>query len=115
MADTLSLEQKLVEDPTSFLVRIKSLCPDILSLLGRWQAKLLSKDPSTPYDSKNVNEEYLREVGAVYSLMAMRDTGLGAVQKSMLKPMAKTKQLNMEEVSTMKEAMDQVFNRHTCI
>ena len=111
MADSvkeLKAAVDLGEDPTSFLVRIKELCPDIVSLFNHKQARLLSVDPTAPYDSKNVNEEYMAEVGAMYGLKCLYQSGLTSARSAVMKPLAKTKELNVGDFTIKKEVVDQV-------
>lgn len=105
MADTV---ETLDEDPTAFLVRMEGLCPDVLFMLGNKQATLLSENPTDPYDPKNVNEQYLSEMGALYDLKHLYNTGRNALCSSVLKPSDKTKQLDIANFGVKKDTVEKV-------
>ncbi len=108
MEDSQLETQTLDEDPTAFLVRMKSLCPGILSVLGPKQAKLLSVNPTDPYDPKNVDEEYLSDAGGMYGLKYQHTTGENALRISLLRPKVTTKPLNVEEFTVTKATVKMV-------
>ena len=98
----------LDEDPVSFLARMRQACPKVLSILNSKQARLLSEDPSKPYDKENANEEYLTEISSYYGLnQKCREAGKD-LRGALLKPTIQKKTVDVEDFEAMKEILKKV-------
>lgn len=98
------------EDPIAFLERMRKECPNILSLMNAKQAKLLAKSPNQPYERKDVNEEYLKDMAAYYGAKQKVEDAQQAIRNSLLTPQLKTEEVDVESFGKQTECLKTVNN-----
>ena len=96
------------EDPVVFLERMRKECPNILSLMNAKQAKLLAKSPDQPYERKDVNEEYLKDMAAYYGAKQKVEDAQQAIRNSLLTPQLKTEEVDVEGFEKQTECLKKV-------
>ena len=96
------------EDPVVFLERMCKECPNIISLMNAKQAKLLAKSPNQPYERKDVNEEYLKDMTAYYGAKIKVLFAQQAIRKSLLTPQLKTEEVDVESFEKQTECLKTV-------
>ena len=106
--DKLSTVDLLKEDAVSFLTKISWKYDNVLALLNANQAKLLSKNPSEPYQPEDVNHEYLSDMSCYYSVKQRSDNAKVALSKALLTPRIKIKQVDVEGSQLIQQTMEEV-------
>ena len=96
------------ENPVVFLERMREECPNLLLLMTAKQAKLLAKSPSQPYDPKDVNEEYLKDMAACFGAKQKVEDAQQSIRNSLLTPQHKAKEWNVENFEKQTECLKKV-------
>ena len=96
------------EDPIVFLEKMCKECPNILSLMNAKQAKLLAKSPTQPYECKDVNKEYLKDMAAYYGVKLKVINAQQAIRNSLLTPQLKTEEVDVESFEKQTECLKTV-------
>ena len=98
-------EDTCLGDPVEFLARMREDCPNILSVLSTKQARLLAKDPTSPYET---DEEYLTDMAAANGVKRGVDESKSSLRSKLLKPPLTTEEVDVERFEKLTATLTEV-------
>ena len=97
-----------IEDPIAFLTSLREICPDVTSMLNSKQAKLLSRSPQEPYDSKDVNEQYLVDMASYYGVKQKVEDANQSLRNNLLSPNKVNEAIDVKSFTIRVEVLEKV-------
>ncbi|XP_019854420.1 PREDICTED: uncharacterized protein LOC105313451 [Amphimedon queenslandica] len=97
--------------PQAFLLEVEKIHPQILSILTTLQLKVLSDDPNSPLEGKDLNENFIDLCDAYHTARLSRQSARSNLKSKVLQPHTEGKQLDHENYKTVLKACDAVVER----